>query len=534
MILAPSCSLSQSVVVHALKLKDKDLFRMKLFYEKGENPMYNGSPSGWQWKTAKSNGEFDFKFDNTNQLTHATYKSASQSIDLLNVNYDHSGNIKKLKRKALDPSLSIQDDLQYSYNSASQLDNVEELGDLNNGFESTQSSATFAYDANGNMIRDNHQNLTVEYNKMNLPYLLIFDSGDTIKNLYRSDGLKCAMRYNGQTKHYVGGIEYINGDLEAVYNREGRSTSVSNTFQNEFHIKDHLGNIRIGFSDLNFNHKIDGHEILQELHYYPFGAKISGSWEVISGKENKYQYNGKEMIDELDLNWIDYGARWYDPHLGRWHTVDPLAERYLSFNPYAYVVNNPTLFSDPDGKQITIHYKDENCQNLSIVYEYGATYAGDNHFVQQVFTSFDHLIENDLGYVIGAIAGEQESIHVFEGFDLDDMYYVPSTNQLAYNPYSGLITNDGGLQSPVLGFYHELVHAWSDVMDPIAHQKRGAIADPDYSNAEERRVIEHFENPAAEKLGEAKRDSHSGQDVYQTEGPLTTKPENFIGPWQNR
>lgn len=113
-------------------------------------------------------------------------------------------------------------------------------------------------------------------------------------------------------------------------------------------------------------------KILDESHYYPFGLRhevyVTGSKrqhgfgndggggdiddvELINVLRTDYQYkyNGKELQDELGLSWYDYGARNYDPALGRWMNVDPLAEEYSNLSIYNYVNNNPIRFVDPTG-----------------------------------------------------------------------------------------------------------------------------------------------------------------------------------------
>ena len=65
--------------------------------------------------------------------------------------------------------------------------------------------------------------------------------------------------------------------------------------------------------------------------------------------EHPYKYNSKELEEDIGLNWYDYRARRYDPALGRWTTVDPLAEKYPSISPYNFVLNNPLRYIDPLG-----------------------------------------------------------------------------------------------------------------------------------------------------------------------------------------
>jgi len=80
-------------------------------------------------------------------------------------------------------------------------------------------------------------------------------------------------------------------------------------------------------------------------------------------RPNEYLYNGKMMQDEMGLGWLDYGARFYDPVLGRWHSVDPLAEKYYSQSTNTYVGNNPITRIDPDGRYWDDNEKDRKEAN---------------------------------------------------------------------------------------------------------------------------------------------------------------------------
>jgi RHS repeat-associated protein len=106
----------------------------------------------------------------------------------------------------------------------------------------------------------------------------------------------------------------------------------------------------VWFDTLHVNLGQKADPVVQVNHYYPFGNLIADiSWQAENADTNNYLYNGKELHRSLNLNWLDYGARWYDPQVGRWWVVDPMAEAYVSWSPYNYVLNNPIIGIDPNG-----------------------------------------------------------------------------------------------------------------------------------------------------------------------------------------
>ena len=98
------------------------------------------------------------------------------------------------------------------------------------------------------------------------------------------------------------------------------------------------------FDELIVEHR---HSPVQDnVDYYPFGGLHVQNTDKLT---SKYLYNGKELQDDLGLGWYDYGARMYDPALGRFFTIDPMAHKMPAWSPYSYAFNNPINFVDPDG-----------------------------------------------------------------------------------------------------------------------------------------------------------------------------------------
>jgi RHS repeat-associated protein len=100
----------------------------------------------------------------------------------------------------------------------------------------------------------------------------------------------------------------------------------------------------------NFQITTTSGQLMEENTYYPFGMlNEMQSNQSYNDPVNNYKYNGKELQNELSLGWLDYGARFYDPVIGRWHSVDPMAEKDRRWSPYSYGFNDPLRFDDPDG-----------------------------------------------------------------------------------------------------------------------------------------------------------------------------------------
>ena len=137
----------------------------------------------------------------------------------------------------------------------------------------------------------------------------------------------------------------------------------------------------------NDNYELEGEQVdvffddfqIQQVHskvvqsddYYPFGLTYN-SYSRENSVDQKFLYNGKELQKELDLGWLDFGRRMYQPELGRFMVHDRYAEKFNGLSPYQFAANNPIANKDINGDFIvSIHYQ----MTYDILKKYGYTDA---------------------------------------------------------------------------------------------------------------------------------------------------------------
>ena len=127
--------------------------------------------------------------------------------------------------------------------------------------------------------------------------------------------------------------------LESTDFAVGRIYATNNTTEAHYHLCDHLGSPRVILNE--------SMNILEQNDYYPFGMHHYNAQMIVSN--NRFHYNGKEEQQIGGLDVLDNGARFYDPALGRWHSVDPLAHEREWLSPYNFCSLNPISRIDPTG-----------------------------------------------------------------------------------------------------------------------------------------------------------------------------------------
>lgn len=372
---------------------ENDIFSMKLYFDNNDltgNNQFNGNISSVKWTSIHENEHYgySFSYDHMNQLKDALFFKSENgswyndnSYAEKNISYDANGNILTLDRYG--SNAQKIDQLSYSYiNGTDKISHIMDMSgdvpDVNDYPGNTLTNQSYFYDANGNTTKDYDKGISSEiiYNYLNLPRVIDFGNNEIIINYYDANGSKRGKKImvGSETKPssliYCGKFVFDwNLNLMYILTTEGRIVPENSDYRYEYFFKDHLGNTRTTYATA----AIGIPQVIEYQHYYPFGLQIEGiSYNTGMDVENNYLFNGKELQKDFHLQWYDYGARFYDPQVGRWTTVDPLAEKHPNQNPYLFCNGNPILFMDPDGRDGIITIKGGQINITSNIYLYGA------------------------------------------------------------------------------------------------------------------------------------------------------------------
>lgn len=340
------------------------IFNQTLCYTNGTGtPKYNGNISSMTWSTNDNvTRGYKFSYDGMNRLTAAIYgegSSLSANTNRYTENitaYDLNGNIKNLQRygKLDNGSYGLIDNLtcELTGNQLKKVTDTAATPTYSGAFhfkDGANNATEYAYDANGNMTRDDNKGISsITYNAMNLPQQVTFTNGNKITWQYGADGVKRKVTVTTSgvttTYEYCGNIVYKDNAISQILTDEGYITLNGTTPTYHYYQKDHQGNHRMVVNSAG--------TVEQVNHYYALGGVFGDAGT--NPELQRFKYNGKELDRSNGLDWYDYGARHYDPALGRWITPDPMAEKYYPMSPYSYTLGNPIIYKDPNGTDAEI------------------------------------------------------------------------------------------------------------------------------------------------------------------------------------
>jgi RHS repeat-associated protein len=348
------------------------IFDMQLAYYSPEQPnttpSYTGNISEWTWRHENSDvNTYSFEYDKLSRLTNSLLyidNTLTNTFTQQDIVYDRNGNIFAMKHYDA-AGINLNGDNSYMYNG-------NQFIAIRPGMLAIM-HRLYNYDANGNMSRDFRKNMDVQYNILNLPYMLKFpliigsiDLSESITYRYLADGTKAAVKADTirgidsdgniiDKEHFAilsYGYDYLGS---FVYSRDndtltfestsfagGRINKTNSAYDINYFITDHLGSTRV---------IVDNSGVIKEQKdYYPFGKEHENPNLITS--TNRWGFSGKEKQTVKDLGYLDFGARMLsNSEIPLFTTQDPLAEKYYSVSPYAYCGNNPVNRIDPNGME---------------------------------------------------------------------------------------------------------------------------------------------------------------------------------------
>ncbi len=207
----------------------------------------------------------------------------------------------------------------------------------------TQAGAnTYTYDANGNMIGGAGRSLAYDAENRSISITM---GSSTTTMVYDYSGDRVKKTANGVTNTYVGSLwECTATCTKYIFAGPTRIAMKDGLGQVYYYHSDHLGSstlITKGFGS-------DAGSKIQDLAYFPYGQIRTNTGSI----DIHHKFTGQELDGETNLYY--YGARYYDPVLGRFIQADTGGVDFndpQTLNPYRYGLNNPLRYIDPSGNR---------------------------------------------------------------------------------------------------------------------------------------------------------------------------------------
>lgn len=389
---------------------------------------FHDSPSNFDFPTL-----YGYTYDKMNRLTKADalvgdfIHNSSQISNAIKIGdeayqFDKIGNIKRLARTIAyssnnSPDISKDEGWVYKYNLKNQLTMLSPT-------TNTVSSKAYTYDLNGNLKSDNARNLNqMTYGRSTYIYKLEQDS-KKINYLYDSEDMrfykKTQLSQNANDLLEELYIYDISGKLVAIkkmptsqaaeysYYLNGGSKEAClsslngdgeiNNGEITFFLEDYLGNTRISYEPVSVvisNIPYEKLKINYVADYFPYGKILREYVNTASGNPEKFLSTQHERDLESGLDYR--GARFYDSDIARFLSTDPLATKYPSWSPYNFVMGNPIIFIDPDGRAVKPASKASEPYVQNYFKGYSAQVGGKQISGQRIFGLYAKATEDKGG-----------------------------------------------------------------------------------------------------------------------------------------
>ena len=402
-----------------------DLFAFQIHYndpvQSFGTDLFNGNISETSWKTANDNAQFRYTYfyDDLNRITKADFAGGGYwaRYKLQEVKYDKNGNITLLRRRGhvvanpvrgTSSDFGDMDNLIYDYGTSNgnQLYKVRDNQNDTYGFkDSAVDDQDYWYDANGNMTKDDNKGITnITYNHLNLPEIVSLGS-DNITYIYDATGLKLKKIVStGGTTEYAGNYIYKDNVLQYFNHPEGYvepDGSGSGGYDYVYQYKDHLGNIRLSYKDVNGNY--------QEVLDSDFENNNYDGW-VHNGNVTSSFDNGKLKIN-VDAAWegIKHDLGNFAVSPGETYTVK------LTFDKGNTVSKVRLYFQELDANGNHLSWNTLNSDLLTGNYEYSYTVNTANRLRLRIdklntnLTSLTYFYVDHVSLTRGALQIQEEN-----------------------------------------------------------------------------------------------------------------------------